>query len=154
MMAGDVDPNPTMLSWKLYFFNLGIFLMVLVAAIPSFTTIHYYEPISRCVQHLMLHAKNPVIAILWMVILMALGGGLFIVRTNFRRIYAVLEGGFALASSWVTIARLPDAEGLGAIAVLGATVYLFVRALDNWREGNKLARERRQPRKPPARRAS
>jgi hypothetical protein len=49
--------------------------------------------------------------------------------------YAVLEGGFALFVCIATLAGMGDRVGSAQIGSLLASVYLFIRAADNFKKG-------------------
>lgn len=139
MMAGDLDAlnktNPRVLLQL----NVAVVLLLLFCYVIARIIIGNYDAFVSVIKHLSAETKNPWIRTLWMLIMLSTGIVLFILRNHHRRAYALLEGTFAVTSGWVAIAKLPEVDGWGAIATLGAAIYLIVRALDNWREGVKLA---------------
>lgn len=60
-------------------------------------------------------------------------GGMFWLRMRWRTLYGAIEIGFALVSIWRAAGEvLADARYWPAMA---AAAYIFVRGLDNWRQG-------------------
>ena len=56
--------------------------------------------------------------------------------------YAILEGAFALFVSVVTLQGMTDTFSITQLSGLGASVYLCVRAMDNYKKGYDEARAR------------
>lgn len=68
-------------------------------------------------------------------VVVGLSAALFKMKISSLQYYAVLEGGFALFVCIATLAGMGDRVGSAQIGSLLASVYLFIRAADNFKKG-------------------
>jgi len=74
-------------------------------------------------------------------IVVALSAALFKVKISSLRYYAILEGLFSLFVCVTTLAGMGDRIGMGQIGGIFASVYLFIRAADNFKKSMDEAKE-------------
>ncbi|WP_147439715.1 hypothetical protein [Corallococcus sp. CA049B] len=74
-------------------------------------------------------------------ILLACGGGLFVLRKWSQRTYALLELAIAAVTAYSSLKNLPQWQSVSSWVPIAGAIYLVVRGLTNLDEGNRKARE-------------
>jgi len=67
------------------------------------------------------------------------GGGLYLIKKHYQRVFGVLEVVFALTVSWISIARAQILQDAASRIAVVAAAYLIVRGLTNYEDGKKQA---------------